>query len=136
MYSRRSGNGSPADLLYGIRIALLAITCLFLGAACNRSRTEIEIVDVQFFHDEICPSCETYQTAMDIGGALTSLSQKRKDLSVEIHNMIDPQTPAVLKEQLELRGLPDVSRSIPILLIDSTYVSGYENILEAVEELR
>jgi hypothetical protein len=113
-------------------MAMVLIVSLISGCGPNES----DIVDVQFFHDEICPACETYKTAINIGNALLSLAKKHKDIRVELHNMVDPATHSKLREQLEERGLPDVTNSIPIILIDNTYYTGYENILVAVDELK
>ena len=94
-----------------------------------------ETVDILFFHDEICPSCDNYKRAEMITSRIYSLKGTGIRYNVGAHNMIDPKTPPKLIEELEARGLSDVSNSIPIILIDDAYYAGYEDIEEAVNKL-
>lgn len=110
------------------------IACFFmlLTLACAPR----EVSDVDFFYREICPECEGYRRARSITGELSTVDRERDDVEAESHNLIDPSAESLLLQELSRRGLPDVSKSLPLLLVDGEYFVGYDDIEAAVAELQ
>lgn len=115
--------------------AVAAALCILFGAATGCSNdTDREVTTVLFFYEEICPSCDTYQAAERIAGDLAGLNATDR-FKADSYNIADPRNRRKLLEALEQRQLPDISRSLPILLVNDRYMVGYDEIREAVDGL-
>ena len=51
------------------------------------------------------------------------------------YNLAVPENMPKLKSTLEELALPDISRSLPLLILDESYINGYEEIEKALQEL-
>jgi hypothetical protein len=103
-----------------------------LAAAGCSSPDPVEVV---FFYDEICPSCEDYIRAEEIAGRVVSLGRTNRAVSAEAHNTAIPSGQSRLAEYIEKHRLPDVSASAPLLFVDEEYTVGYEEIEAEVSRL-
>ena len=106
--------------------SLAGCLALVLGAApagCTRSG---EPERVAFFYQEVCPSCEDYQRAERIAGRVFTLGRRSRAITAEAHNLLDQPSLDRLEEVLRQAGLPDISRSVPLLVVNDRYIVGYE----------
>lgn len=107
---------TPASIYFTLFISLvLALT----GASCSPSSDSKK--EILFFYLETCPSCEDYKMA-------ESLSEMVLELKGKAYNVANPENGAILKTALHEKDLPDISRSLPLLLIDKAFFNGYEEI--------
>ena len=90
--------------------------------------------DLIFYFFESCPSCDDYILAEEYSGKIDKLNKKNK-WNGSHHNLIVPQAADELKTTLKEKKLPDVSRSLPLLIIGSEYINGYQQIGEKLDEL-
>ena len=111
-------------------LLVLLILTLILTLSCS----ERERVDLLFFYLEICPSCDDYQMAEDFNATIRDLD-KRGIWSARYYNLINPEGSEELKKVLREKSLPDVSRSLPLLIVGDEYINGYENIGKTLEKL-
>lgn len=109
-----------------LSLILITLLSVFLLGCC--SRNPVEERDLLFFYLETCPSCEDYKMA-------ESLSEIVKNLKGSTYNVANPENGAVLKTVLQEKELPDVSRSLPLLLIDDNFFNGYEEIQSELKKL-
>jgi len=114
------------------RFVTLVLAVLAVALASCRAR---ETIDVQFYYMETCPGCETYQAAERIAGMVASLGARRGFITSGSYNVINQDFGNRLVTLLRERELPDVSYSLPILVIDDSYVVGYEEIEEEMLRL-
>ena len=91
-----------------------------------------EPIDLLFFYMEICPACETYKKADRIAGYVTAAWREHNHVKGKNYNIVTPQHIDTLKGLIEERGLPDLASAIPVLIINSTYYLGYDDIEKAV----
>lgn len=92
-------------------------------------------IDAAFFYMEICPACENYQLADRLAGQLYSASKKYRNVIAKGYNVATPQSATKLVEIVEERGLPDIAYLSPVLIVNTTYIVGYEEIEAAVQEI-
>ncbi len=104
---------------------------LFVATGCDSG----DVVDIDFFYSEVCPSCDTYRKAESIRDTLAFIAQKNRSIAAESHNLIDPAANTALRKEIEERGFPDISNSVPILMIDDKYYIGYDDIEAAIAAL-
>jgi hypothetical protein len=90
--------------------------------------------DLLFYFFETCPSCDDYILAEEFNEKINQLN-KRSEWKGSHHNLVVPENVNLLKETLKEKQLPDVSRSLPLLIIDSEYINGYEQIGLKLDEL-
>jgi hypothetical protein len=114
------------------KVSLGVIAILLLLSACLNSKAEKK--DLFFFYLETCPSCEDYILADKLGGEIALLN-KGREWNGGSYNVASPKNKSVLQDTLADKDLPDVSRSLPILIIGNEYLNGYEAIKEKIEEL-
>lgn len=113
-----------------ISVLFLIIVTIFISTSCSEKETQ----DLLFFYFESCPSCDDYKLAEDFNNKLDLLN-KKGEWNAQHHNLISPEAGAELKKVLGEKGLPDISRSLPLLIIGNEYINGYENIGEKLELL-
>ena len=114
-----------------IFVAILVSVFVLFCFGCTRG----EVTDARFYYLEICPGCESYKTAERIATRLHGAARRNRLFEAQATNMLDASALPELVSELERRGLPDISRSVPILLIDDRYHIGYEDIEKAIAEI-
>jgi len=119
---------------YRILFLLIVVVTTAVEAHAG-GRAEGPEIDAEFFFMEICPLCETYQTAEQIAGQLATASREHKNITTRSYNLVRPDGGERLVAIIEERGLPDISYLSPVLIVNTTYIVGYEEIEAAVEEL-
>ena len=92
-------------------------------------------VEIAFFYDEICPSCDDYVIAEDIAGRVVSLGRLNRRVRAEAHNAATATGQARLAEYVDQHAVPDISASMPLLFVGEEYTVGYEEIEDRVAEL-
>ena len=102
--------------------SLTVLTLLFLSV-CSR----VEAGDLMFYYFESCPSCEEYKLAEELGGKVDTLNESDR-WEGRSRNLISPDAARELKTVLKEKDLPDISRSLPLLIINNEYINGYEAI--------
>lgn len=113
------------------KIALsLIITLSLILTSCKDQKPR----DLLFFYFESCPSCDEYIMAEKLNEEILRLNKKR-DWNARFYNLITPESGAELKKILNEKGLPDISRSLPLLIIDNEYINGYDEIEEKLDML-
>ena len=83
---------------------------------------------MHFFYLELCPGCESYETAERISASIVSLGGKAL-------NIIHDEDAKTLKELLTEKNLSDISHSLPLLIVEDKYYVGYEEISDIVQNL-
>jgi hypothetical protein len=98
------------------------------SARPNRSGS----ADIYFYYSETCPSCEDYQLAKQLESRLRQGAEKGylpwRRVSFTSNNLLTQQQLVELQELLSEKGLPDVSQSVPIIIVKDELVVGYEEI--------
>ena len=120
------------------RTPLLAFA-LFVAAVAGMTaggRNEEPPIDVAFFYQEICPSCEGYQKAEEIVSTLLAAGKAFKHVTAASYNTFTPAHAEKYTEILAERDLMNISHIDTVLIVDSRYIVGYEEIEIAVNELR
>jgi len=103
--------------------ALIILAALLSGcSAAGREKT-----DLMFFYLEPCASCDEYKTAEKFAGYVLTLDKKR-EWEGEYWNLVDPEGGKRLKSVLQEKELPDISRSLPLLIIGEEFINGYDEI--------
>ncbi len=87
-----------------------------------------------FFYFESCPSCEEYQLAEEYREKIEELNGSKPWRGLS-RNLITPESAGELKTILKEKELPDISRSLPLLIIGNEYINGYTAIGEKLDEL-
>ncbi|MDA3957395.1 hypothetical protein [Oceanispirochaeta sp.] len=90
--------------------------------------------DLIFYYFESCPSCDEYILAEELSGKINNLNKKAKWDGTH-YNLIVPQGVDRLKTTLKEKNLPDISRSLPLLIIGTDYINGYDAIETKLNEL-
>ncbi|RDG32734.1 hypothetical protein DV872_07430 [Oceanispirochaeta sp. M1] len=108
---------------------ILLITMIFISISCSEKETR----DLFFFYFESCPSCDDYKLAEDFNKDLLLLN-KTSEWNARHYNLIAPEAGEALKKVLGEKGLPDISRSLPLLIIGDEYINGYENIGKKLDD--
>ena len=103
--------------------------CTLVG--CSKTKP----IDLAFFYMEICPACETYQKAESIAGYVAAAWREHKHVKGRSYNIATPQHVDALRTLIKERGLPDLIGAIPVLIVDSTYYLGYDDIEKAVRHV-
>jgi len=113
---------------------LSALTLLLLlpFSACQETVIEQEIY---FFYMEHCPGCESYIMAEELSATVSLLAEKNKTVTGETLNLIRDDDALRMKTILEEKNLAEISYVIPLLVVNDSYVAGYEEISEKVTEL-
>ena len=112
----------------------LVIFYLLILAYSGCSNNTPKARDLVFFYMETCPSCENYQRAEKLGSRIFNLN-KKSQWNGAAYNVANPENGAKLKKILTEKKLPDISRSLPLLILDNEYYNGYEAIEEILENL-
>lgn len=112
-----------------ISIFILLTIMIFISISCSEKKTQ----DLFFFYFESCPSCDDYKLAEDFNKELLLLN-KATEWNARHYNVIVPEAGEELKKVLSEKGLPDISRSLPLLIIGDEYINGYENIGKKLDE--
>ena len=115
-----------------MKVKLIITTLIFLTAAMAVSAAEKQ--DLLFFYFESCPSCDQYIMAEDFSEQIEELGEKQ-EWNGASYNLVNPEGGKELKRVLQEKGLPDVSRSLPLLIIGSEYINGYDEIGGKLEDL-
>ena len=107
---------------------LLAVALLF-GCAEKREKSE-----VYYFYEEVCASCDAE------GAFYETVKQKTGDLELpEGHTTICLNTftsgEETWQQICEERGIPEESRSLPMLITPAGWVSGEETVAENLRHL-
>ena len=116
-------------------VVTFLLLVVFSSVLFAGGRQEDPGIDAKFFYMEICSACETYQLADLLSGLLVSASRKYGNVTAKGYNVAAPQNSDVLRETIEERGLPDIAYLSPVLIVNSIYIIGYEEIEVAVQEL-
>jgi hypothetical protein len=111
-----------------ISVLILIIITIFISISCSEKETQ----DLLFFYFESCPSCDEYILAEEFSKDLLLLNKKGA-WNAHHYNLISSEAGEELKKVLNEKGLPDISRSLPLLIIGDEYINGYENIGEKLE---
>lgn len=106
----------------------------FSGTLLSCSSSGKQARDLYFFYFESCPSCDEYIMAQEYGETIKSLDKKRA-WNGRSWNLITPEAAEQLKTTLQEKGLPDISRSLPLLIIGDEYINGYDAIGEKLKDL-
>jgi hypothetical protein len=114
---------------------LVALLALFSTVAYAGGQPEGPEIDAAFFYMEICPACENYQLADRLNGQLYSASKKYGNVTGKSYNVATPQHATKLIEIVEERGLPDIAYLSPVLIVNTSYIVGYEEIEVAIQEI-
>ncbi len=115
-----------------MKVKLIITTLIFLTAAMAVSAVEKQ--DLLFFYFESCPSCDQYIMAEDFSEQIEELG-KKQEWNGASYNLVNPEGGKELKRVLQEKGLPDISRSLPLLIIGSEYINGYDEIGGKLEDL-
>lgn len=113
-----------------ITVILILVTILSFTGCDRKTGT-----DLMFYYFETCPSCEEYQLAELYKDKIGELNGKKQWTGIS-RNLVSPEAAKELKDVLQEKGLPDVSRSLPLLIMGDEYINGYEAIGEKLEELQ
>ncbi len=111
-------------------VTFYLLTLVYSGCSNNTP----EARDLVFFYMETCPSCEDYQLAEKLGSRIVNLN-KEDQWNGAVYNMANPGNRTELKRILTEKELPDISRSLPLLILGNDYYNGYEAIAEILEDL-
>ncbi len=116
-------------------LAVVILCVLLAGDVFAGGRPEGPDIDAAFFFMEICPGCENYQLADRLTGMLIGASRKYRNVTAKGYNVATPGHGSALVELVEERGLPDLAYLSPVLIVNTSYIIGYEEIEVAVQEL-
>ena len=97
---------------------------IFVTLSCSPKGTDKQ--DILFFYLETCPSCDDYKKAEELSGLVGKGAS---------YNVANPENGKILRKVLEEKNLPDISRSLPILIMGEEYINGYEPIEEKLNQL-
>ena len=111
-------------------LILSAGSLLVLLPGCEKNTGKGEIL---FFYMESCPSCDEYRKAEELSAILQKMDRSR-DWDTASYNIAIPENMPKLKDALRDRTLPDISRSLPLLIIDKGYINGYGEIEQTLLE--
>jgi len=109
-------------------LLLLSVAVLILFQSCDRPEPQ----DLVFFYFESCPSCDEYKIAEEYNEEIQLLNKSR-NWNARHYNLISPEAGAELKKVIAEKGLPDISRSLPLLIIGDDYINGYDEIGKRLE---
>lgn len=104
---------------------------LFLGLLSCAPQSEKQ--DLLFFYFESCPSCDDYKKAVELSESL-EIIQKGKTWEARSFNLISKEAKDNMMGVIQEKGLPDISRSLPILIMGNEYINGYDAIEEAIKK--
>lgn len=109
---------------------LLALSPLLFAFffSCSEKVEPVVEADVHFFYLELCPGCESYETAESISKAVISLGGKAL-------NIIHDEDAETLRGLLTEKNIADISHSLPLLVVEDAYYVGYEDISDIVQSL-
>ena len=114
---------------------LVALLALFSTIAYAGGQPEGPEIDAAFFYMEICPAFENYQLADRLNGQLYIASKKYRNVTGNSYDVATPQHATKLVEIVEERGLQDIAYLRPILIVNTSYIVGYEEIEVAIQEI-
>lgn len=110
-------------------LSFLLIVLAFLSSCTPKEPPR----DLFFFYFESCAGCEDYEMAEDLAARIKKSA--KKEWNASSYNLVLPEGGETLKDVLEDKSLPDISRSLPILIVEDEFVNGYEKIDETLTEL-
>jgi len=94
---------------------------------------------IAFFYHETCPTCDEYIKAKEIESLLREAAVQGyfpwEKISLTSTNVLQDEHLQQLKDYIEEKGFPDVSRSLPVIFVNSELVVGYEEIEKLLEGL-
>jgi len=111
-----------------IRIIFVFADSLFLLSACSREPKSL----LAFFYLELCPGCDSYIRADQIKAEMLGMSKK---YLIKTVNLVTEENFRELKAVIEQQKLPDISRSLPLLVFKGQYVNGYDSIETKLHEI-
>ncbi len=118
-------------VFHGIfRIITLTVLTVTLAGCMNQE----DQASLLFFYLESCPSCDDYKKAEELSELLEKMDKSRQ-WKTGSYNLAIPENMPKLKATLEEMALPDISRSLPLLILDDTYINGYEEIEKTLLDL-
>lgn len=97
---------------------------------------ELPPIEVAFFYLETCSSCQGREFAEELTVLLAASNKKHRHVSAKSYNLASSENTDKFVEALYKRGLPDLSNLPPILLVNDSFVAGYNDITEVVVHLR
>lgn len=92
--------------------------------------------EIYFFYMEHCPGCETYIMAENINEMISEISKKNRDTIGESYNIISDENALYMKALLEEKKMSEIAHAIPLLIINSDYYVGYDDIIERLTKLQ
>ncbi len=110
---------------------LVPAMLISLMISCTNHREEKTLL---FFYLETCPSCDEYILAEELSQALARMDREMA-WNTGSYNLAIPENLQVLKETLKKMDLPDISRSLPLLIMDGNYINGYQDIEKEILQL-
>ncbi len=111
-----------------MKVKTIISVIIFLAGTLSAADKE----DLLFFYFETCPSCEQYIMADEYSEQIEMMNSWKG----ASYNLANPANGKELKKVLQEKGLPDISRSLPILIFGNEFTNGYDEIGEKLEELQ
>jgi hypothetical protein len=90
---------------------------------------------VAFFHEETCPSCESYLRAQEIASRVVRLGQRDERVSPEAYSLLEQSGQVRFIELRKRGGDACVQAWAPLLVVGDRCVTGYEAIDAALRQL-
>jgi len=129
--NRQQASATRRKVFSGVAIARVVLLTGLIACspvACGRTKA----IKLAFFYMEICPACEDYQRAERIAGYVTAAWREHKHVEGENFNIVSPQHVDALEALVKEHNLPDLKNEIPVLIANTSYYVGYDDIEEAV----
>lgn len=120
-------------------IPLAVLALLFFGVFFlvrgSAEQGEEEPRRVEFYYMEVCASCDGTEEFYEIYERLFSAEERRQQhVEIAAYNVFLESNEAHYEQAAEQLGIPD-GTSMPVLVVDGRWVSGYDEIEESMREL-
>ena len=110
-----------------VSLMLIPLIAMMTVSGCDKK----ESIEILFFYFETCPSCNEYITAERLTEIIATLDARNRNISAVSRNCLNQEYMDELSEELEKRKIDD-SLDFPILLVNDTYVTGYDAISKRI----
>jgi len=110
-----------------LRKLFAVIILTMVSFSCAEEKKPAE-ADIHFFYLELCPGCDDYVLAERISAEVLSIGGTAL-------NIIHDEDANRMREILTEKKLQEISHVLPLLVIEDSYIVGYEEIVKKLEEL-
>lgn len=111
------------------RMIVLLLVMLSAGGCSKKNPLKIS-----FYYFETCPSCNEYITAERLSENIATLDARNRDITAVSRNCLNQEYMDELSDELEKLKINE-SIYFPVLLVNDTYVTGYDAISERIGQL-